>query len=462
MRRCPWTAVCRTRSPASRSPPERQPLLNAIFIGLIVASVLFGAFTGRMPEVMQASIDSAKSAVVDVALPLVGMMALWLGLMRVLRDAGLMAALGRGLAPVMRRLFPDVPPEHPAMGAMIMNISANMLGLGNAATPFGLKAMKELERLNAHPGVATNSMALFLALNTSGVAVFPLGVIAIRGSLGSLDAAGIIVPTMLATAASTVVGVTVAKLLERRGTFAVDRYPIYEEAPAGGTLADGIKGLDEAEQVAAIEAERSPLGTALLWLFLAALAAALVLHVRGLPPDVAGGEALRSVLSAWLLPALICVILLVGVARRVKVYDSVIQGAREGFDIFVMIIPFLVAILVAVGMFRASGALAWLAGLLETVTSLPTEALMMGLIRPLSGSGAMGVMTEAMQARGPDSFAGYMVSVLNGSTETTFYVLALYLGSVQVRAARHALPACLAADLTGFLGAWFWCVVFFA
>ncbi len=436
-------------------------MLNGIFIGLIVISVLVAAFNGRMPEVMDASIESAKTAV-TVAIGLLGMMALWLGMMRVLRDAGLMAAIARGLAPLMRRLFPEVPADHPAMGAMIMNIAANMLGLGNAATPFGLKAMQELERLNRTPGVATNSMALFLAINTSGVAVMPLGVIAVRASLGSHDAAGIFVPSILATMCSTIVGVTVAKLLERRRGFAIERYADQvESAPAGETLASGIKGLDQAEGVATIRGERSPLRLLALAFFGVLLVAALVLHVGRAPADASAWEITRQILSSWLLPVLMVVIVLIGFAWRVRVYDSLIQGAREGFDIFVMIIPFLVVILVAVGMFRASGALEWIATQLETFTSLPAEALMMALVRPLSGSGALGVMTEAMQTQGPDSFAGYLVSVMNGSTETTFYVLALYFGSVRIRAARHTVVACLSADLTGFVAAVLWCRLFF-
>ncbi len=435
-------------------------MLNGIFVGLIVVSVLVAAFTGRMPEVMQASIDSAKAAI-SVAISLLGMMALWLGLMRVLRDAGFMSALARGLAPLMRRLFPEVPADHPAMGAMIMNMAANMLGLGNAATPFGLKAMQELQRLNTTPGVATNAMALFLAINTSGVAVMPLGVIAVRAGLGSLDAAGIFVPTVLATLCSTVIGVSVAKLLERRRRFAVERYTDQIEPPAGQTLADGIRGLDQAKEVAAIRGEPAPLRLLLCGAVLVALVAALVLHAAR--ADQLGAWAFtREVLSSWLLPVLMVVIVLAGFGWRVKVYDAVIQGAREGFDIFVMIIPFLVTILVAVGMFRASGALEWIAAQLQGVTSLPAEALMMALVRPLSGSGALGVMTEAMTAQGPDSFTGYLVSVMSGSTETTFYVLALYFGSVQIRAARHTVLACLAADLTGFAAAVLWCRLFFA
>ena len=433
-------------------------MLNGIFIALISIAVVFAAFNGTMSEVMQASIDSAGQAV-TIAIGLLGMMALWLGLMRVLRDAGLMAALGRGLAPVMRRLFPDIPPEHPAMGAMIMNISANMLGLGNAATPFGLKAMKELETLNARAGVATNSMALFLAINTSGVAVMPLGVIAIRASLDSADPAGIFVPSILATLCSTAVGITVIKLLERRAAFAADGYPTGEAA--AGSLADGIAGLDVAEKTALVEARPSTLRRAWLLLFVVLMVAALWIQAGSLVPELGVWGFVSGILSTWLLPVLMAGILIVGFVRRVNVYESVIAGAREGFGIFVMIIPFLVAILVAVGMFRASGALEFLAAGLAAFTSIPVEGMVMAFVRPLSGSGAMGVMTEAMQANGPDSFTGYLVSVMNGSTETTFYVIALYFGSVAIRAGRHTIYGCLAADVTGFLAALLWCRVFF-
>jgi spore maturation protein SpmA len=413
-----------------------------------------------MAEVMDASIASANSAV-EIAIGLIGAMALWLGLMRVLRDAGFMAALARALSPAMRRLFPEVPADHPAMGAMIMNISDNMLGLGNAATPFGLKAMQELEKLNPRPGVATNSMALFLAINTSGVAVMPLGVIAVRASLGSADPAGIFVPSILATASSTVIAILVAKLLEGRTAFALERYPERTE-PAGASLADGIKGLAEAEQTAAIDARLAPARMVWLPVFVVLVIVAIGMEARSGEAAVGAWDLSRAILSSWLLPVLMVVILLAGFGRRVNVYDSVIIGAREAFQIFVMIIPFLVAILVAVGMFRASGALDFLAAGLATFTTIPSEGVLMGLVRPLSGSGAFGVMTEAMQANGPDSFTGYLVSVLNGSTETTFYVLALYLGSVAVRTGRHAVIACLAADVTGFFAAYFWCRVFFA
>ena len=436
-------------------------MLNLIFISLIIVSVVFAAFNGTMANVMDASIESANGAV-QIAIGLLGMMALWLGLMRVLRDAGFMQTLARGLAPIMRRLFSDVPAGHPAMGAMILNISANMLGLGNAATPFGLKAMRELDALNARPGVATNSMALFLAINTSGVAVLPLGVIAVRASLGSVDAAGIILPSILATACATVAAVGVAKLLEGRTAFALDRYPVSgagEGSREGGTT--DIKGMDQALEDASVQTNGS--SWRLIWVsfFFVLMCVAISLEARRMEPDIGIWEVASALLSSWLLPTLMAAILLAGFVRGVNVYASVVAGAKEGFNIFVVIIPYLVVILVAVGMFRASGALDFLAAGLTSLTSVPPEGLMMGLVRPLSGSGAFGVMTEAMQANGPDSFAGYLVSVINGSTETTFYVIALYFGSVGVGAGRHTAIACLAADLTGFLAALFWSRIFF-
>lgn len=437
-------------------------MLNAIFAGLIAVSVLYAAWAGRMAEVMRASIDSAISAVVDVLLPLLGLMALWLGLMRVLRDAGAMRAIARGLAPVMRRLFPDVPAEHPAMGAMIMNIAANVLGLGNAATPFGLKAMRELQTLNPHPGMATNSMALFLAINTSGVAVLPFGVINVRATLGSLDPAGILVPTVLATLCSTVVAVLVAKSVQGLPAFSTARYQAQAEPSERASIADGIPQLEEAEEIAAIERSWSPVGLAILAVALAAFLLLMVRYVWQQPADTSAREIVFSLLESWLLPFFIAGIVLVGMAKRVPVYESVIRGAREGFDIFVMIVPFLVAILVAVGMFRASGAMDLVAQALTGFTSLPPEGLMMAVVRPLSGSGAQGVMIEAMKANGPDSFTGYLVSVMSGSTETTFYVLAVYLGAVRVRIARHTVIPCLAADLTGFVAAFALCRWFFA
>jgi spore maturation protein SpmA len=435
-------------------------VLSAIFIALVAGAVLVAAFGGRMAATNDAAFDAAKNTV-TIVLGLIGPMALWLGFMRVLREAGALAHLGRALAPLLRRLFPDVPPEHPAMGAMLLNLSANVLGLGNAATPFGLKAMRELETLNPRPGVATNAMALFLAINTAGVAVLPLGVIAVRASLGSENPAAIIAPSLLATFTGTLVAIAVAKALEGLPLFAPERArPSRTETGLAASMALPEAGVAaEAAAPPPLDRARSLLAAALALLFAIALARFLVAE-----PSAGAFERVRDVLNGWLLPALMGAIVLVGFSRRVPVYDAFVRGAREGFDIAVAILPFLLAILVGVAMFRASGALDALTGIVSPVTSrvgFPAEALPMALIRPLSGSGAMGVMTETMQAHGPDSFVGYLVSVINGSTETTFYVLALYFGSIGVRTTRHTVAACVAADGAGIGAAFVFSRIFF-
>ncbi|MCP4003474.1 MAG: spore maturation protein [bacterium] len=446
------------------SPPDGAvSVLNGIFVFLVAGAVLFAAWQGNTHLLNEAWPESAKAAV-NISIGLIGAMALWLGFMRILRDAGLMASLARALAPVMRRLFPEIPDGHPALSAMIMNITANMLGLGNAATPFGLKAMQELDRLNPIKGVSTNSMALFLAMNTSGVAVLPLGVIAIRASMESNNAGGIFFPSLLATICSTITAVLVAKMLEKRKAFAMENYANTEPEPEQeASLSDGIKGMDEAEEIASMRVPFDPIRSLVSGAIGAALLLFLARFVWNLP-DLSFLDTFKTVIDAWLLPLLMASIVLLGFCKRVKVYESFIAGAREGFDIAVMIIPFLVAILVAVGLFRASGGLDTLTAWVAPMTSLigfPAEALPMALIRPLSGSGAMGIMTETMSIHGPDSFVGFLVSVMNGSTETTFYVVALYFGSVRVRAARHTVAACLAADGVGIGAALFWSRLFF-
>lgn len=437
-----------------------RTVLNWIFIGLIAISTVTAAFTGRMPKVTEAGLAAAKSSV-ELAIGLVGQMALWLGFMGVLREAGLMRSLARGLKPVMTRLFPEVPPEHPAMGAMIMNLAANMLGLGNAATPFGLKAMSELDKLNPRRGVATNAMALFLAINTSGVAVLALGAVAVRATLGSKDPAGILVPSLLATSASTAMAILIAKLTEKWALFAPSRYAALE-TPAAEAPKE-IAGLTQAEEVATRAISSNPVLKAIALSVAVLLAVALGRHFMT-APESTGFDLARQVLSDWLLPLLMVTIVLLGMSRQLKVYEIFVASAKEGFQIAITIIPFLVAILVAIGMFRASGAMEAFVSAVGPITALfglPAEALPMALIRPLSGSGALAVMTETMKAHGPDSFIGYLVSVLNGSMETTFYVLAVYFGSVQVRASRHTLVACLAADLMGVIAATAVCHLFF-
>ncbi len=422
--------------------------MNGVWFTLIVASVVYAAFAGTMDAVSKASIDSAKSAV-QLAIGLIGVMAFWLGMMRIVREGGFFHTLARWLRPLMTRLFPDVPVEHPAMSAMIMNIAANMLGLANAATPFGIKAMVELNRLNPVPGVATNSMILFLAINTSGVALAPLGVIGLRAAMGSENAAGIWLPTLLATSFSTIVGIVAAKTFQRFSR------------PVESYEASTVDG--QGEPIGSVDTELGEdrpswgLGQAIGVVYMLLVAVALYLSFReGWASGTATGEILRSAISSWLLPVLIGTILCYGVAKRVPLYDTMIAGAREGFDVAVRIIPFLVAIVVAAGMFRASGCLDLLIATVGGVTAavgFPAEALPMAILRPLSGSGAYAIMAEIMQAEGPDSTVGYLVSTLQGSTETTFYVLAVYFGAVGVSRVRHAVATGLAADFAGVVGA---------
>jgi spore maturation protein SpmA len=432
-------------------------LLNGIFVALVASAVLVAAFTGRMPAANDAAIAAAKSAV-EILLGLVGVMAMWLGFMRVLRDAGFLRVIARALEPLLRRLFADVPPDHPALGAIVMNLAANVLGLGNAATPFGLKAMRELESLNARPGVATNAMALFLAINTAGVAVLPLGAIAVRASLGSANPAGIIAPSIVASVFGTLVAIATAKLLQGLPMFAPER-ALQSESVTPAPAPD-FGGSESSASSAPDLGPASPLLAWLLPLFALALAAAIARELYAAPSF----ETLKTLLSSWLLPALMAAIALAGCARRIPVYDAFIAGAREGLQLAVTVLPYMLAILVAVALFRASGALDALTRAVAPVTALvgfPAEALPMALIRPLSGSGSLAVMTETMQHYGPDSFVGFLVCVINGSSETTFYVLALYLGSVGVRASRHTVIACLAADFAGVVGALLASRVFF-
>ena len=435
--------------------------MNWIFLALVLTSVLAAAFNGQMSHLTEATLSSANDAV-KLALGLIGQMTLWLGLVGVLREAGLLTLLSRALRPVMTRLFPEVPAEHPAMGAMIMNLAANVLGLGNAATPFGLKAMQELDSLNPRRGVATDAMALFLALNTGGLAVIPMNAIAVRAASGSKDAAGIIVPTIITSLCSTVVAVLVARFLAKRQLFSVERSSTLL-SPGPSRSIDG-QALERAEALAAV-GDRGTRWTRLLAVAVAlALAVAMGRFVVTQAASTPAFDLFRQLLSSWLLPVMIAGIVTLAFARGAKVYEAFLASAKEGFQTAVSIIPFLVAMLVAIGMLRASGAMEVIVSAAALVTSplgFPPEALPMALIRPLSGSGALAVMSDALKAYGPDSFVGYLVSVINGGTETTFYVLALYFGAVQVRVIRHTLPACLAADLAGPTVALLVCRVFF-
>ncbi|MDN5869471.1 MAG: spore maturation protein [Nitrococcus sp.] len=421
--------------------------MNAVFFAIVVISFGFAAWgqiTGDgagMSALSQAMIESAAGAV-ELAIGLIGIMALFLGLMKVAEAGGLLSIIARLISPLMAPLFPEVPPDHPAMGAMILNLSANVLGLGNAATPFGIRAMQELDRLNTKPGVATDPMVLFLAINTSSVTLLPTGVIALRASAGSADPAAILPTTLVATIASTTVAILAAKLYRFLVPF--DSVPIPPETATSAPPPD-LEPAGEVTALAQSPGEPYPLKVSIL-----ALSALLAL----IPLTIFFGHAL----SPWIIPLLFIGFLVFGYLRRVAVYEVFVEGAKDGFQVAVRIIPYLVAILVAVGMLRASGALEATVHLLGPLTEkvgLPAQALPMALLRPLSGSGAYGVLASILNdpAIGPDSYTAYLASTLQGSTETTFYILAVYFGAVQIRRIRHALAAGLTADLAGVCAA---------
>ena len=401
--------------------------MNVVFYAIVVLSIVGAMAFGTPAEVGAAALSSAKTAV-ELAIGLVGYMALFLGLMKVVEEAGGLAWMARTIRPLLVRLFPDVPADHPAMGAMVMNIAANALGLGNAATPFGLKAMKELETLNPSPGTATNAMVRFLAINTSGLALLPTGIIGLRALKESVDPAAIFPTTLMATAISTVSGVAAAWFFSRVGPFKATPEQQAADARVAEENGDGL-GLRE-----------------LLPVFL--LGAGMVALVSVV---YTFGEAA----SGWIIPILILAMLTSGFVRKVKVYEVFVAGAKEAFNLAIMIIPYLVAILFSVGMFRASGLMGWLAKGIGWVTAplgLPAEALPLAVLRPLSGSGAFGITAELIETHGPDSYIGNLVSTMNGSTETTFYVLAVYFGSVGVSRIRHGVAAGLTADFMGVVG----------
>ena len=426
-------------------------MLNGLIVFAALASVFLAALSGQMQALTDAIVSSARGAV-ELAIGLIGLMAFFLGLMRVIEDAGALRHLARVLGPLMQRLFPGVPVHSPAMSAMILNIAANMLGLANAATPFGIKAMEELDKLNGERGTATNAMVLFLAINTSALAILPSGVVAMRASVGSEDAVGIFFPTWFASGCATLVGVTAAVLLSRLPAYRRTEPAPASEVPTPET-GDGAASAPDAPATLEPMPERRWIGR-LFWLALGALLGRFIWQNRTDPPF----EILAAITSAWMLPMVVAVLVMYGWTRGVRVYDSLVAGARQGFDVAVRIIPYLVAILVVVGMFRASGGIDLITTLLSPFTALiglPAEALPMAILRPLTGSGAYAVMAEIMTSEGPDSLVGYMVSTFQGSTETTFYTLAVYYGAVGIRRTRHTVPACLLADTAGILGAVF-------
>ena len=436
-------------------------MLNYIWLGLILLAVIIGGCTDNLKAVADQSFEMAKFAVLNTAFPLIGIMTLWLGVMRLAECSGMVTLLARALRPLLRRLFPDVPAEHPAMGSMLMNVAANMLGLGNAATPLGLRAMKDLESLNPRPGTATNAMCTFLAINTSSVQLIPVTAIAILVANRSANPTAIVGTALVATVCAAVSGVTMAKLLSRLPVFRLPPKPLATPAPQDGNpLATGPETSFPLKNAAGLQplkwwgaASLGVLGLFFFWFFLRSAFPA-ILGIE-MPQEATGQNAFVRIVAAiskLLIPLLLAIVPLYAALRRVSVYEEFVEGAKEGFNVAIRIIPYLVAILVAIGMFRAAGGIDWLSHVLAPVLAavgFPPELLPLALMRPLSGSGSLGLFAELVKQCGPDSLISRMAGTLYGSTETTFYVLAVYFGAVGIKKTRYAVLAGLTADLVG-------------
>lgn len=412
-------------------------MLNYIWLVLILSAVVIGGLEHRLPEVTGAAFDSAKTAVIKIALPLIGIFALWLGMMRLAEKAGIVQIIARILRPFLRLLFPEIPRGHPALGSIVVNMAANMLGLANAATPLGLKAMRELESLNPNPGTATNAMCTFLAINTSSVQLIPTTAIGILVAAGSRDPTAIIGTALVATACAFTAAIVSVKLLQQ--------LPIFHIPPPK---------IGPSENNSMTEEPSTPLPSwargilcifGLLFLFIA---------WQLMESSSRSFASIVQVASQLAIPALLTFFPLYAALKRIPVYEEFVEGAKEGFQTGVRIIPYLVAILVAIGMFRSAGGIQILSEWLQPILNplhFPPDLLPLALIRPLSGSGANGMFAELVQIHGPDSLIARMGGTLIGSTETTFYVLAVYFGSVAIRRTRQAVPAGLIADLVGIL-----------
>lgn len=396
------------------------------FIVALVKLIFFADFT-VFPAIMQSTFDTSKQGF-EISLGLTGVLSLWLGIMKVGEKGGVVNALARLLGPIFARLFPDVPKGHPVVGNIFMNLAANMLGLDNAATPLGLKAMEGLQELNAKKDTASNPMIMFLVLNTSGLTLIPVSIMTYRFQCGAAQPTDIFVPILLATFVSTLAGIIITSLYQRINLF-------------NRTLLLTLGGM-------------SVFMASIVWIFSRMDAATM---------NIAG-----STTANVLLLLIIILFILAGIRKKINVYDAFIEGAKEGFSTAVRIIPYLIAVLVGIGVFRASGAMDWLIdGLHQLVawTGAPSDwvgAIPTALMKPLSGSGARGMMVDAMNTYGADSFVARLSCVFQGSTDTTFYILAVYFGSVGVRHTRHAVACGLLADLAGVIAAIGICYLFFA
>ena len=395
------------------------------FVIALVKLIVMGDYE-VFPAMMDATFSSSKTAF-EISLGLTGVLALWLGIMKIGEQGGLVDRLARLLSPVFSRLFPDIPKGHPVTGSIFMNVAANMLGLDNAATPLGLKAMEQMQALNPKKDTASNPMIMFLVLNTSGLTLIPVSILVYRAQLGAAQPTDIFIPLLLATFCSTLAGIIATSIYQRINLF-------------NRTLLLTLGGM--------------------------CLVVSLIIYGFG-KMDREEMNIVSTTTANILLMTIIVGFILAGMRRRVNVYDAFIEGAKEGFSTAIRIIPYLVAILVAIGVFRASGAMDMLidgiryavescGGNSDFVGALPTA-----LMKPLSGSGARGMMVDAMTTYGADSFVGRLSCIFQGSTDTTFYILAVYFGSVGVRYTRHAVACGLLADLSGVLAAIAICYFFF-
>jgi len=431
-------------------------MLNWIWLALVVFAVAIGGWNNRLGEVTTGAFDGAKTAV-TIALGLIGIMALWLGVMRLAERAGLVQKIARALHPIMRRLFPDVPPNHPAMGSMLMNMAANMLGLGNAATPLGLRAMRDLEQLNPRPGVASNAMCTFLAINTASVQLIPATAIALLASAGSTRPTAIVGTALLATLCAATVAITSAKLLEKLPFFRL-RDSIETAQQTNSVKRDAVEFTVE-DNVIAVEPRgwRRILPFLLVLFFLGLFVRLVFPNWFGFPADPNATNQntfVRSVntLSILAIPFLLSFFPIYAATRRIKVYEEFVEGAKEGFGVILKIIPFLVTMLVGIGMFKGAGGIDLLTRLLTPILTplqFPPDLLPLALMRPLSGSATLALLTDIIHRLGPDNIVSLMAATIYGSTETTFYVAAVYFGSVNIKQTRHAIPAGLLGDLAG-------------
>lgn len=397
-------------------------------IAFVIATVrlVFMGDTEVFPAIMNSTFDTSKTAF-EISLGLTGVLSLWLGIMKIGEKGGVINVVARVLSPVFTRLFPDIPKGHPVTGSIFMNVAANMLGLDNAATPLGLKAMEQLQELNPKKDTATNPMIMFLVLNTSGLTLIPVSIMVYRAQMGAAQPTDIFVPILLATFFSTLAGIVFTSLYQRINL--INR-----------TMLLTLGGM-------------SAVVAAIIWGFA--------------QMDKAQMNIVSNSVANILLMLIIVMFILAGMRKKVNVYDAFIEGAKDGFTTAVRIIPYLVAILVGIGVFRASGAMDMLVdGIKWTVAALGGNtdfvgALPTALMKPLSGSGARGMMVDAMTTYGADSFVGRLSCIFQGSTDTTFYILAVYFGSVGIRYTRHAVACGLLADLAGVIAAIAICYMFF-